>query len=233
MSADPEGEGEQRRPDREQRPPDREQRRPDGEQRRPNGEQRRPNAERSTATRGTLVAAARELFTERGYADVGTEEIVRRAQVTRGALYHHFSDKRDLFRAVHEQVEEQMVAKITEALDGIEDPVELLLAANRRFLDLCMDPNWTRIPLIDAPSILGWSEWRAADMRYGLGLATLALTAAMDAGALRRTPVRPLAHLLLAAMGEAGLMIAQADDPAGERSEVEPTLVGLIEGLRA
>ncbi|MBA3306550.1 MAG: TetR/AcrR family transcriptional regulator, partial [Thermoleophilaceae bacterium] len=150
----------------------------------------------------------------------------------RGALYHHFSDKRDLFRAVHNQVEEDMVAKISEAMAGIDDPVELLLAANRRFLDLCTDPNWTRIPLIDAPSVLGWAEWRAADMRFGLGLASLALTAGMDAGALRRAPVRPLAHLLLAAMGEAGLMIAQAEDPEAKRAEVEPTLVGLIEGLR-
>lgn len=94
---------------------------------------------------------ARELFTERGHVDVGTEEIVRQANVTRGALYHHFTDKRDLFRAVHEQVEQDMVASIGEAMEGIRDPVELLVAANRRFLDLCTDPNWTRIPLIDPP----------------------------------------------------------------------------------
>jgi len=194
--------------------------------------ERRANAERSATTRAALIAVARELFTEKGYVDVGTEEIVRKTNVTRGALYHHFSDKRDLFRAVHQQVEEDMVGAITEAVVGIEDPVEVLVAANRRFLDLCTDPNWTRIPLIDAPSVLGWTEWRATDMRYGLGLATAALTAAMDAGALRRSPVRPLAHLLLAAMGEAGLMIAQADDPEAERREVEPTLVELIEGLR-
>jgi len=194
--------------------------------------ERQANAERSAATRGRLIEVARELFTTRGYVNVATEEIVRKADVTRGALYHHFSDKRDLFRAVHNQVEEDMVAQISEAMAGIEDPVELLVTANRRFLDLCTDPNWTRIPLIDAPSVLGWTEWRAADMRFGLGLASLALTAGMDAGALRRAPVRPLAHLLLAAMGEAGLMIAQAEDPEAERAEVEPTLVGLIEGLR-
>jgi AcrR family transcriptional regulator len=195
--------------------------------------ERRANVERSATTRGALISVARELFTEKGYVDVGTEEIVRQARVTRGALYHHFSDKRDLFRAVHEQVEEDMVGAISEAVAGIEDPVELLIAATRRFLDLCTDPNWTRIPLIDAPSVLGWTEWRAADMRYGLGLATVTLTAAMDSGALRKAPVRPLAHLLLAAMGEAGLMIAQADDPEAERAEVEPTLVELIQGLRA
>ena len=195
--------------------------------------ERRANVERSAATRGALIAVARRLFTERGYVEVATEEIVREANVTRGALYHHFSDKRDLFRAVHEQVEEDMVGAITEAIAGIEDPVDLLVAANRRFLDLCTDPNWTRIPLIDAPSVLGWTEWRATDMRHGLGLATMALTTAMDSGALRPAAVRPLAHLLLAAMSEAGLMIAQADDPEAERAEVEPTLVALIDGLRA
>lgn len=194
--------------------------------------ERRANAERSAATRAELVRVARELFTERGYVDVGTEEIVRRANVTRGALYHHFSDKRDLFRAVHEQVEEDMVASIVAAMEGIKDPVELLVAANRRFLDLCTDPSWTRIPLIDAPSVLGWREWREVDMRYGLGMATAALSAAMDAGALRPAPIRPLAHLLLASMGEAGLMIATAEDPVAERAYVEPTLTGLIEALR-
>jgi len=194
--------------------------------------ERRANAERSAATRADLIRVARELFTERGYVNVGTEEIVRRANVTRGALYHHFTDKRDLFRAVHEQVEEDMVASIAGAMEGIEDPVELLVAATRRFLDLCTDPNWTRIPLIDAPSVLGWTEWRAVDMRYGLGMATAALRAAMDTGLLKPVPVRPLAHILLAAMSEAGLMIATANDPAAERAEVEPTLVGLIESLR-
>ena len=125
-----------------------------------------------------------------------------------------------------------MVADIATAMAGIEDPLELLLAGVRRFLDLCTEPTWTRIPLIDAPSVLGWEEWREIDKRYGLGLVTAGLEAAMSAGALRRQSVDPLAHVLLAAMGEAGLMIATAEDPAAERAEVEPTLVGLIESLR-
>jgi AcrR family transcriptional regulator len=195
--------------------------------------ERRANAERSATTRAALVAVARELFTERGYANVGTEEIVRRANVTRGALYHHFSGKRDLFRAAHEQVEQEMVEAIAGGAGAADGPVDLLLGAARRFLELCTDPSWTRIPLIDAPSVLGWSEWRAVDMRYGLGLATGALEAAMEAGEIRRAPVRPLAHVLLAALGAAGLMIATAHDPAAERDEIEPTLVALIEGLRA
>jgi AcrR family transcriptional regulator len=179
-----------------------------------------------------LLDVARRLFTERGYGAVGTEEIVRAARVTRGALYHHFADKGDLFRAVHEQVEEEMVIRITGAMEGIEDPVDLLVAGARAFFDLCEDPDWTRIPLIDAPSVLGWAEWREIDMRYGLGLVSAGLEGAMEAGALRRQPVRPLAHLLLAGMGELGLTIATAEDRGATREEAEATLVGLIEGLR-
>ena len=190
-------------------------------------------AEQSEATRAALVAAGRALFTEREYSQVGTEEIVRRAKVTRGALYHHFKDKRDLFRAAHEQVEEEMVAAIVAAMEGVTDPVELLVAGARRFLELCLDPTWTQIPLIDAPSVLGWREWREVDMRHGLGLISAGLQGGMDAGVLRVQPVLPLAHVLLAALSEAGLMVATAPDPPAARAEVEPTILGMIESLRA
>jgi AcrR family transcriptional regulator len=189
-------------------------------------------AEQSEATRAALVAAARELFSERGYQDVGTEEIVRAAQVTRGALYHHFDDKRALLRAVHEQLEGEMVAVIGEQMAGIEDPIELLRTGVAAFLDLCVRPEITQITLIDAPSVLGWQEWREIDMRYSLGLVTAGLQGGMDQGALKAQPVLPLAHLMVAALGEAGLMVAGADDPVAARAEVEPALLALLEGLR-
>lgn len=195
-------------------------------------EARTRTAERSEETRAALISAARELFSEHGYAAVGTEQIVRRARVTRGALYHHFADKRDLFRSVHEAVEGDVVTSVTAAMAGIEDPIELLQAGTRAFLDLCTDPGWTRIPLLEAPAVLGWSEWRKIDQRHGLGLVSAGLEAAMAGGVVARQPVRPLAHLLLAALGEAGLMIATAEDPAAARAEVEPTLAGLLESLR-
>ena len=190
-------------------------------------------AERSDATRTKLVRAARALFARRGYADVGTEEIVRRAKVTRGALYHHFDDKRDLFRAVHEQIEGEVTDKIAAELaaSGNDDPIEALRTAARTFLDACTEPEIARIALLDAPSVLGWEEWRRIDEKYGLGLTIAGLTMGMDAGRLRRQPVRPLAHLLLAAMGEAGMVIANADDPRAARAEVEPSLLALLEGL--
>jgi AcrR family transcriptional regulator len=185
------------------------------------------------ATRDALVRAGIELFGKRGYAEVGTEEIVARARVTRGALYHHFEDKRDLFRAVHERVEDELIARIGAAMGEVTDPWELMLTGTRSFLDACEEPAVKQIALIDAPAVLGWDEWRHIDERYGLGLTRAALRGAVDAGVLRPLPVEPLSHLLLAALSEAALMIAGADDPASTRREVEAALVELLEGLRA
>lgn len=187
--------------------------------------------EGAQATRAALMKAARDLFTERGYAAVGTEEIVGRAEVTRGALYHHFADKRDLFRAVHEQLEQSLVADIGERIRGIEDPWELIVTGVRAFLDSCTDPAVRRIALLDAPAVLGWAEWREIDARYGLGLVGFGLQNAMDRGVLAQRPVRPLAHLLMGAMAEAAMVIANAEDPAAARNDVEAPLLALVEGL--
>ena len=186
---------------------------------------------RGDATRDALLRAARELFAERGYAAVGTEEIVRRASVTRGALYHHFADKRDLFRAVHEELEEELVADIADQIGGIDDPWKLIVTGVRAFLDACTDPAIMRISLIDAPAVLGWAQWREIDARYGLGLVSFGLENAIDRGVLAPRPVRPLAHLLMGAMAEAAMVIANADDPPAAREEVEPPLIALLEGL--
>jgi AcrR family transcriptional regulator len=189
--------------------------------------------EGARATRDALVQAGLDLFAERGYAEVATEEIVARAQVTRGALYHHFEDKRDLFRAVHERVEKELIARIGAVMGDVADPWELILAGTRSFLDACEEPAVKQIALIDAPAVLGWDEWREIDERYGLGLTRTALGGAIEAGVLRPLPLEPLSHLLLAALSEAALMIANAEDPASTRREVEAALVELLEGLRA
>jgi AcrR family transcriptional regulator len=184
------------------------------------------------ATRTALLRAAHDLFAERGYAAVGTEEIVARAGVTRGALYHHFADKKDLFRAVHEQLEGALVADIADRIAGIEDPWELVVVGVRAFLDACTDPALMRISLLDAPAVLGWAEWREIDERHGLGLVSFGLQNAMDRGTFAPQAVRPLAHLLIGAMAEAAMVIANASDPARARAEVEPPLLALLEGLR-
>jgi AcrR family transcriptional regulator len=186
------------------------------------------------ATRAELMRVARALFAERGYAGVGTEEIVARANVTRGALYHHFADKKDLFRAVHEELEQELMASIGDRIAGIDDPWELAVTGVRAFLDACRSDDALRqIALVDAPAVLGWEEWREIDARYGLGLVTFGLRNGMDAGVFREREVTPLAHLLIGAMTEAALMIANASDPDAARRKAEPALLALLEGLRS
>ena len=185
-------------------------------------------------TRAELMRVDRALFAERGYAGVGTEAIVARANVTRGALYHHFADKRDLFRAVHEELEQELVASIGEEIAGIDDPWELAVTGVRAFLDACAgDSAMRQIALIDAPAVLGWEEWREVDARYGLGLVEFGLRNGMDAGVFREREVTPLAHVLIGAMTEAALMVANAADPDAARAKAEPALLALLEGLRS
>jgi AcrR family transcriptional regulator len=189
--------------------------------------------DRGEATRDALLAAARALFAERGYAGVGTEEVVRRAGVTRGALYHYFRDKQDLFRAVFEQTEAEIMQTIIARVEGLTDPMEELAVGVRAFLDACDDPTLMRIGLRDAPGVLGWEEWREIGNRHGLGLITGALSWAMDEGQIAHADVRTLGHLLLAALAEASLLIASADDHRAAREDVEGTLMLLLDGLRA
>jgi AcrR family transcriptional regulator len=185
------------------------------------------------ATRDALIRAALELFSKRGYADVGTEEIVARAKVTRGALYHHFADKRDLFRAVFEKVEGDLMERIGARMEASDDPWELMIAGMRSFLDACEEPAVKQVSLTDAPAVLGWQEWREIDNRHGLGLTRAALQGAVDAGEMRPIAVEPMAHLFVAALSEAAFVIAHADQPRTARAEVEKALIQLIEGLRS
>jgi AcrR family transcriptional regulator len=189
-------------------------------------------AAQSEATRAALIATARGLFAERGYAGVGTEEIVRTAGVTRGALYHHFAGKRELFEAVYEDVERRLVERIAaSAISSATDPLEALHAGAQAFLDACEDPAVRRIALVDAPSVLGWEQWREIGLRYGFGLVRATVAAAMDAGLIERQPVDALSHLLLGAIDEGAMLIARADDGGTTRQEVGATVKRLLEAL--
>jgi AcrR family transcriptional regulator len=193
------------------------------------------HALRSRATREKLVAAARALFGARGYAAVGTEEIVRAAGVTRGALYHQFRDKEDLFEAVFEQVESETTQRVAEGApaDGASDPLAALRAGAREFLAACASPEVERIVVLDAPAVLGWERWREIGLRHGLGLVAGVLEAGMDSGAIARQPVAPLAHLLIGALDEGALYVARAGDRETARGEVEQVLDRLLDGLAA
>jgi AcrR family transcriptional regulator len=193
------------------------------------------HALRSKATREKLVTAARALFAEHGYAGVGTEEIVRSAGVTRGALYHQFRDKEDLFAAVFEEVESEVTRRVAQdaLAGGATDPIGALRAGARAFLAACATPEVERIILLDAPAVLGWEKWREIGLRHGLGLVTGVLQAGMDAGAIAPQPVAPLAHLLIGALDEGALYVARASERETARSEVEGIVDRLVDGLAA
>lgn len=196
------------------------------------GKQRRSQAQRTEATRAALIAAARRLFTERGYDGVGTEEIVRAAGVTRGALYHHFGGKAELLEAVYERLEAESTERVARVVLGsdLHSPLEAMKAGIEAFLDECAEPELQRIALHDAPAVLGWDRWREIAAANGLGLIEASLAAAIEAGEIRALPVKPLAHLLLGALDEAAMLIARDDDPVA-RAEVTAVLLALLESF--
>jgi AcrR family transcriptional regulator len=194
---------------------------------------RRTQAERSAATQEKLIAAARKLWGERGYADVGTPEIAREAGVTRGAMYHQFSDKADLFSAVAEAVEQEVTSRLAErvASAGVRDASSALRAAADGWLMVSQEPEVRQILLVDGPVVLGWERFRDLLQRYGLGLTETLLEAAMREGKLPRRPTRPLAHVVIGALNEAAMYVAAADEPAQAYEEARAIVGDLLAGL--
>jgi len=194
---------------------------------------RRTQAERSATTRAALVSAGRKLFAANGFAAVGTPAIVAEAGVTRGALYHQFEDKTELFAAVFDQVEQEVTARMIEIVAGagVTEPVAAIVAAVDAWFDISAEPEVHRIVLIEAPAALGWARWRELGVKYTLGMTEQLLAGAMAAGAIRQQPVRPLAHVLIGAVDEAALYIASSDDPDTAREEMRHIVRQLVDGI--
>jgi AcrR family transcriptional regulator len=191
-------------------------------------------AEHASDTRTALVSAARRLFATEGYDGTGTEQIVAEARVTRGALYHHFRDKADLFRAVMEEAAGEVALRLTgDRLDEVSaSPLEDVWTGVSAFLDVCVDGDFQRIVLIDGPRVLGAEAWDQLVERYGRSLLEEWLNRAIAAGDIEPVPVTALARLLIAMLTEASLAIARAADPAAARDEMAATLSRLLTGLR-
>ncbi len=194
---------------------------------------RRTQAERTAATRAQLLKAARKLFATTGFGEVSTQAIVEAAGVTRGALYHQFADKAELFAAVHEQVEAELVAEVGEAVAAAapDGALAAMRVGARQFLDRCSAPEVQQIVLIDAPSVLGWERWREVGLKYGLGVIETMLARAMADGEIPEQPLRPTAHVMLGALDEAALYVSRATDPQRARAEMDAVCERLIAGI--
>lgn len=194
---------------------------------------RRTQAERSAATQQALIAAARRLWGERGYADVGTPEIAEAAGVTRGAMYHQYSDKAALFRAVVEAMDQEIIGRVQASVAAAapKTPADTMHAMADGWLEIAAEPEVRQLMLRDAASVIGWFEYRAMSQRNSLAIAEQLLNAAIEAGQLRPQPVRPLAMVLLGAMEEAAMYLAEAADSKQAGKEARAVVHDLIDGL--
>ncbi len=172
---------------------------------------------------------------ERDYAEVSTEEILERSGVSRGALYHHFASKQELFRAVFEASERRVLGRIASraSASAAATPFDFLVEVARLYMQDCeTDEELRRIGLSQSRAVLGWDGWRAAATGLGIGMALAAVTAAIEAGEMAANDPETTAHVLLGALIEAATLIAVAADRHVARERSEAIVVDLLEGLR-
>jgi AcrR family transcriptional regulator len=182
-------------------------------------------------TRRRLVATGRALFGARGYEGTSIEAIFEAAGISRGALYHHFPTKEALFDAVLDHVMGEIAAASARAAQAAPDTVSGLRAGFTAWLDAVRDPEVQRIALVDAPAVVGWGRLREIDSEHVLAGMTAMMRRLGEEGRLPAGDVDVLTHMLLAAVGEAALLVATADDRNGALDAARTTLEGLIDRL--
>lgn len=191
---------------------------------------RRTQAERTEATVAALVVAARELFATNGYEGTSLDAVAAQAQVTKGAVYHHFTGKRQLFEAVFTREIDRMAVPLLEAYRAKRDPWDAFRASCRVFLDVCLEPGTQRIVLLDAFTALGWEEMRRLETPL-LAMMEAGITRAVDAGRIAKRPAGPLAHFLFGALCETAMIVARADDQQAAHRQAVTEIRRILDGL--
>jgi AcrR family transcriptional regulator len=192
----------------------------------------RTQRQRTEATTADLLDAARRLFAADGYNATSLEDVVAAAGVTKGALYHHFDSKRDLFRAVFENEERALARACHEAYRREPDPWDGFYAGCTAFLEESLDPGVQRIALLDGPAVLGWETVRAIEAEYSLSMIESGLRQAIESKRIAPRPTGPLAHMLFGALCEGAMTVARAGgDQRAAVGEVARELRCLLAGL--
>jgi AcrR family transcriptional regulator len=177
-----------------------------------------------------LLQAALELFGSEGFADTSLDDVVARAQVTKGALYHHFGSKEGLFAAVYEQLQHDVSDRVVEEF-LLPDPWQALAVGCNLWIDAHVDPAVQRIVLRDARAVLGWQAVREVENRFGVVPLRAVLRRALRVGMIAPAPLRPLALMIMGSLSEACFYIADADDPVTARAEVRALVQTLLDGI--
>ncbi len=186
------------------------------------------------ATKAAILEEATALFVARGFASTSLEDVAKASQVTRGAVYHHFSGKQALFEAVLDEQELHMVERITAAIAHYDDPWDGSLAAIDAFLEQCLDPNYSRLVWQEGPTALGWKMWKECEEKYALGLIEQSTKALVAAGYLESRGANTLVRLVFQMFGAAGLTLADTadEDKARVRDECADLMRRMLTGLR-
>ena len=189
----------------------------------------------SASTRRALIEVAEELFTAHGYAATSLDTIVAGAQVTKGALYHHFSGKQALFEAVFERVEGEAARSIHEALKGHDDPWQKALAGLGAFLDVVQQPAYRRIVILEGPAVLGYARFREQEERSTFANVLDIVSSVLDAGAwdLDDEMLQTFTRIFFGAMSSAGESVSTSDDPMAAAARVETAIRFILAGLRS
>jgi AcrR family transcriptional regulator len=188
-------------------------------------------AAQGRATRGQLIEVATSLFAEHGYEGTSIEAVLAAAGVSRGALYHHFAGKGALFAAVVSAISDRVTAEVTEAIRDCTDPVDAMRTGALAWIDLAGDPVIQRVMLVDAPSVLGWEQWRAMDEGRTVVAMRAMLQAVSDTGRLPQELVEPFSHMILAALDEAAMVVARAPDSRAAVAEGRQAVEELLNRL--
>jgi AcrR family transcriptional regulator len=188
--------------------------------------------EQGKITKRKLLDTARRVFTEQGYEQVSAEQLVSEAGVTRGALYHHFDDKRDLFRTLVWEMEHELDERVTDAAIGASGAWGAIEDGTSALLEACLEPDVARIVMLDGPAVLGWDAWDEIDAAFAIKQVSLGLEVLMVERVIDEQPVPPLAKVMVAMLNGACRAIAQSDDPRTTLAEVRPATLRLLEGLR-
>lgn len=187
--------------------------------------------QRRTATIQAILCSAERFFGEKGYADTTIDEIAAAAQIAKGAVYHHFESKRDVFEAVFELVSARLAQAVAQAVQADLGVIEQMVASTELYFKLCGEPAVARITLRDAPGVLGHERWCELDARHFGGAISAALDFAIASGVIRQQPVQPLAKMFLAAIQAAALDCAQADDFDAAAAPYTSSLKAMLGGL--
>ena len=196
----------------------------------PTKQSRRSQAERSEATTSALVEAARELFARDGFEATSLDAVAAKAYVTKGAVYHHFDGKRQLFEAVFAREVEQLTATLAAVYARKKDPWDAFEAGCRAFLEACLEDGLRRIVLLDAFAAIGWEAMRQQEAPLLRGMEA-AIARAVDAGRIALRPAGPLAHFLFGALCETAMIVARAEDQSATHRKAVAELGRVLNAL--